>query len=931
MAGPDDDGEQHPLLGSSSRLPSPSAQETQNNSNKYLTISSAEEAETAPHDVHVSRSIEDDVLPETSILGRTLSWQSAYILVISRVIGSGIFAAPGAILKSVGSPGLSLLLWVAGAVIAACGLIISLEYGCMLPRSGGTKVYLEFTYRHPRFLASTQFAINAVLLNFTATNCIIFSQYVIFAFGWDQGSDWLRKGLAVALLTSITTIHAVTPKVGVQLQDFVGWFKVGIVGFMVLAGLYVVIFRPSADTSQHASRLRWDNAWEDSVWNWGIISKALFKVFYSYGGLDNVANVMNEVKDPVRTLRSVALTALVTSCAMYTLVNLAYFLVVPIEEIKNSGELISALFFERVFGQHLGKTILPLAVALSAAGNVSVVAFACARIKQEIARQGFLPFSDTLSSTKPFGSPLGGLMVNYIPSFLVIVLPPTSEIYSFILEVEGYPSQAFTLAVGVGLIWLRYKRPDLKRPFKAWIPAVVFRIALSVALLAAPFFPPKEKKAGGMFYATYAIVGLGTIVIGLIYWYVWTILIPKWKGYTLEEKSEVLDDGTTITKLVHNEIWRGISLDDVPELFVEIQFNNDRIPPRVNQDNRDSIKSHLLNFLTPFFNNGSSSSPDPQLRGLHLPLQHQSQLNQLATTKTAAAPQKLPKHDVQTTLNYYKENEDGSPPHPTYVDRPETYDRPLETHPVTVRDVSGEEDKYTLDGNGFKYHRHTSREKDFVDDEQIKAQYYPEVEQLLKDVYNPPQLTQKPHRQNRRLPHLHLRPHHPPPILPLHRPQQRNPLRPLRGPVQRVHIDQSYTAAISRVPHHLPDDAEELLKGRVQIINVWRPIRKVLRDPLAIAEAGSVQESDLVPISLIYPNRRGETYSVRHNPSHRWFFKHGLTPEEVLFIKCFDTKTDGRARRVPHTAFVDPTSAEDAPSRESIEVRALVFHPDDTE
>jgi hypothetical protein len=66
--------------------------------------------------------------------------------------------------------------------------------------------------------------------------------------------------------------------------------------------------------------------------------------------------------------------------------------------------------------------------------------------------------------------------------------------------------------------------------------------------------------------------------------------------------------------------------------------------------------------------------------------------------------------------------------------------------------------------------------------------------------------------------------------------------RKLRGPVHRVHIDQSYSAALSRVPHHLPEDAEKLLQGRVQIINVWRPIKTVQRDPLAVAEASSVND-----------------------------------------------------------------------------------------
>lgn len=90
--------------------------------------------------------------------------------------------------------------------------------------------------------------------------------------------------------------------------------------------------------------------------------------------------------------------------------------------------------------------------------------------------------------------------------------------------------------------------------------------------------------------------------------------------------------------------------------------------------------------------------------------------------------------DVQTVLNYHKPNEDGSPPHPTYVDRPETYDRPFESHLTTVKDVRGRENEYSLDSNGFQFYRHPSVEKDFVDDEQIKDQYYKEVEQLLKDA-----------------------------------------------------------------------------------------------------------------------------------------------------------------------------------------------------
>ena len=149
-----------------------------------------------------------------------------------------------------------------------------------------------------------------------------------------------------------------------------------------------------------------------------------------------------------------------------------------------------------------------------------------------------------------------------------------------------------------------------------------------------------------------------------------------------------------------------------------------------------------------------------------------------------------------------------------------------------------------------------------------------------------------------------------------------------RGPVQRVHIDQSYEASKNRVNFHLPDEAPQLLKGRYQIINVWRPIRTIFKDPLAVADALSVPDSDLVPVKLIYPNREGETYGVKPDPNIKWYYRYGQMPDLVTLIKCFDSKTDGRARRSPHSAFVNPATEQEA-GRESIEVRALVFYPDD--
>lgn len=113
---------------------------------------------------------------------------------------------------------------------------------------------------------------------------------------------------------------------------------------------------------------------------------------------------------------------------------------------------------------------------------------------------------------------------------------------------------------------------------------------------------------------------------------------------------------------------------------------------------------------------------------------HSTSFEPLTAQLKGSSANKQEKHHVQTTLNYYKDPGDGSPPKPTYVGKPETYERPTEPLEVTVTDIRGDEKKYTLDKNGFEIYPHTSAEKEFLDDDQIKAQYYPEVEQLLKDA-----------------------------------------------------------------------------------------------------------------------------------------------------------------------------------------------------
>ncbi|KAK2873957.1 hypothetical protein FQN49_001960 [Arthroderma sp. PD_2] len=516
-----------------------------------LTPEPISEYEGVVEDPRLLRNVENTTVLENATYGRNITSLNAYLLVLSNVLGSSIFATPGSIVRSAGSVGITLLVWLFGAAMAACDLGIYTEYGCMLPRSGGDKVYLEFTYRRPRFLTSTLIAIHAVALHVSTTNCIVFGQYMLFALGMEP-TVAAQRGFAVGLLLAVSILHGYFLKAGIWIQSALGWVIISIIAFMISTSLYVILFRKQATIIDTPELFSWDGVWENSNWEFTVLATALLKARGSFSGLYTTNVVLNEVKNPIRSLKVVGLLALITVCVLYTLINMAYFMVVPMEEIKHSGQLIAALFFERVFGPGFGKTALPLLVAISAAGKVMVTVFTSARINQEIARQGFLPFARYLSSSKPFNTPLGGVIVHLIPTVLTIWLPPPGDVYNFMLDVQGYPGEISAVAVTFGIILLRRKRPELLRPFKTWLPSVWSRIAVGVVLIIAPFFPPRNGQGDvHFFYATYAIVGAGIIAFSVLYWWIWTVVIPDWRGYRLEEEVEILEDGTSITKLVH--------------------------------------------------------------------------------------------------------------------------------------------------------------------------------------------------------------------------------------------------------------------------------------------------------------------------------------------------------------------------------------------
>jgi len=228
-------------------------------------------------------------------------------------------------------------------------------------------------------------------------------------------------------------------------------------------------------------------------------------------------------------------------------------------------------------------------------------------------------------------------------------------------------------------------------------------------------------------------------------------------------------------------------------------------------------------------------------------------------------------------------------------------------HRMPIHDGRAVADSLSLEREGFIFVRHDTKVKDFYDEAEVRSVYYPEIEQLVKETSGAKRVLVFDHTL--RSADSAVR-----------------EAKQISGPVRNAHNDYTEWSGPQRVRDLLPDEAEELLKRRFAVVQVWRPIRNpVLREPLAIADARTIGTKELIPSSRVYPDRVGEVYHCTFNPEHRWYYFPNMQRSEAVVFKTFDSSKDGRARWTAHTAFDDPNSPPEAPPRESIEMRTLAF------
>lgn len=227
---------------------------------------------------------------------------------------------------------------------------------------------------------------------------------------------------------------------------------------------------------------------------------------------------------------------------------------------------------------------------------------------------------------------------------------------------------------------------------------------------------------------------------------------------------------------------------------------------------------------------------------------------------------------------------------------------------VTIRDARPLINQLSLDKEGFVLLHHQTAVTNFYDEEQIRRVYYPECERVMQQATGAARVVAFDHI--------------------VRNAAMSAKDRMIKIPAKRVHNDYTAWSAPQRVRDLMGDEAEELLKHRFAINNLWRPIRgPVLESPLTLCDAQSLSEENLIASDLRYPDRTGETYAITYNPNQHYFYFPEMQADEVVLIRCYDSGLQGAHRFSAHTGFDDPTSPPDAPPRESLEVRMLVFFP----
>jgi basic amino acid/polyamine antiporter, APA family len=420
---------------------------------------------------------------------------TATAVVIANMVGTGVFTSLGFQVMGTNTIFALLMLWVIGGVIALCGALSYSELGAAIPRSGGEYTYLSRIY-HPAvgfmsgwvsvvvgFAAPIALAAMALGGYFTT----VFPQF-----------DKMWVGAIVVLL--ITIVHSTNLKVGGGFQNVVTGIKVLLILVFIGCGFLYGEHQP-------ISVLPVKNSFNE-IWSAGFAFSLIF-VSYAYSGWNASAYIASEIKNPQKNLpRSIMWGTLIVMC-LYVLLNFIFLYSVPIPEMHDAQGNpiieIGSLSAVKILGA-TGGNVMSVVISLLLISTISSMVFAGPRVTMVIGED--LKALRFFARKNKKGIPVVAIALQSIIALFLIF----TSTFEAVLTYLGFTLSLFTTLTVIGLFILRFREPNLPRPFKAWgypFTPIIF-IALNIYIL----WKVIEGKP------MVSLAGLGTVFIGLMIYFI---------------------------------------------------------------------------------------------------------------------------------------------------------------------------------------------------------------------------------------------------------------------------------------------------------------------------------------------------------------------------------------------------------------------------
>jgi basic amino acid/polyamine antiporter, APA family len=422
-----------------------------------------------------------------------LTLPHALALVVSSMVGTGVFTTTGFMLTELGRPALVLAVWVAAGVLALAGAAVYAELGAMMPRAGGEYVYLTRAF-HPAVGFLSGFV--ALVVGFAApmaASALACARYV-----HELAPAAPERVVALALVALTTALHARE----VRRAGFIQAALTALVVFVIVAFVTAALGAPAmdwgrlaarADAAPHASRA-------------GALGVALVYTAYSYFGWNAAAYVAGEIRDPARTLPRALVGGAALVTLLYVALNAVFLAAAPAAALAGRVE-VGHVAARALFGAR-GAAALTALIALALAASVSALAMSGPRVVQAMADDGV--FFRALGRVNARGAPTRAVLLQ---GALAAVGVATATVEP-LLVYAGFTLSVSAAATVAGAFVLRRREPDAPRPHRAfgWPGSGVAFLALSAFMIV---FAVRERP-------TESLAGLATLVAGGGAWALWS-------------------------------------------------------------------------------------------------------------------------------------------------------------------------------------------------------------------------------------------------------------------------------------------------------------------------------------------------------------------------------------------------------------------------